>query len=120
MKAFVLIVVLVMGIVAVPRAADASDARRIVEIVNTEFGGVCQAELEGFFSKTLKLDWTARTNKLHVMIVLKNIADAKARLYGDGVRYLKIPNDAGGYNVFDWKTGEKSSVRERAPYYFRD
>jgi len=39
-------------------------------------------------------------------------------LAADGVRYFKFPNDAGGYNIIDWKTGEKRSVDEKAPYYF--
>jgi hypothetical protein len=46
------------------------------------------------------------------------IGQSKETLYSKGIRYLKFPNDSGGYNVIDWKTGEKSSVDERARYYF--
>jgi hypothetical protein len=46
------------------------------------------------------------------------VAGVKSRLYDAGVRYFKFPNDAGGYNIIDWKTGDKTSVSERAPYYF--
>jgi hypothetical protein len=53
------------------------------------------------------------------MKVLAEIGSVKSALYDDGVRYLKFPNDAGGYNVIDWKTGEKTSADERAPYFFR-
>lgn len=79
---------------------------------------MCQAELEGWFSKTLKLDWTSRTNKFSSIKVLAEIGTVKEQLYQAGVRYLKFPNDAGTYNVIDWETGEKSSTSERAPYYF--
>ena len=113
---------LIYGLLAlnlfVSTPANASNADKIVDLLNTEFGGVCSAELEGWFTKTLKIDWTSKTSILTSGIVLKNIADVKQLLYDDGVRYLKIPNDAGVYNIFDWETGEKSSVSERAPYYF--
>jgi hypothetical protein len=87
--------------------------------MNVMYGNVVNASVEGWFSKTLKIDWTARTTKLHAMKVLAEIGSVKSDLYDDGVRYLKFPNDAGGYNVIDWKTGEKTSEDERAPYSFR-
>jgi hypothetical protein len=79
---------------------------------------VCKAELSGWFSKTLKIDWTAQTNKLHAMKVFAEIGSVKDKLYEDGVRYFQFPNDAGTYNAIDWKTGVKSSVTEKAPYHF--
>jgi hypothetical protein len=97
----------------------AADAKTIVRVINLEYGNVCNANLEGWFSKTLKIDWTVRTTKLHVMRILAEIGTVKNDLYEDGVRYFKFPNDAGGYNVIDWKTGQKTSVDERAPYFFR-
>lgn len=45
------------------------------------------------------MDWTAETVKLH-------IGEAKEGRYAIGGRYLKFPNDAGGYNVIDWQTGK--------------
>ncbi len=101
-----------------PTRAHAGDASNIVTILKAEYGAVCDAKIEGWLSKTLKIDWTARTNKLHALKVLAEISSVKEKLYNDGVRYLKFPNDSGGYNVIDWKTGEKTSVSERAPYYF--
>jgi len=93
-------------------------ARLIVDLLNSQYGGICEAKLEGWISKTLRIDWTSRTMKLHVIRVLAEIGSVKELLYADGVRYLKFPNDAGGYNIIDWKTGEKTSVDERARYYF--
>jgi hypothetical protein len=46
------------------------------------------------------------------------IGKSKETLYSKGIRYLKFPNDSGGYNIIDWKTGDKSSVDERARYHF--
>jgi hypothetical protein len=93
-------------------------AEKVVDVLNTAYGNVCHAELEGFFSKTLKIDWTSNTVKLHVIKVLAEIGSVKESLYKDGVRYLEFPNDRGTYNVIDWKTGEKTSTSERAQYYF--
>lgn len=94
-------------------------ARKVVNVLNSEYGGVSKAELEGWGSNTLKIDWTSRTNKLNSIGVFAAVSTAKSALYNDGIRYFKFPNDAGGYNIIDWKTGEKTSVSERAPYYFR-
>lgn len=95
-----------------------STSRLIVDLLNSQYGGVCEATLEGWFSKTLKIDWTSRTTKLHALKILAEIGSVKERLYADGVRYFKFPNNAGGYNIIDWRTGEKTSVNERARYYF--
>lgn len=96
------------------------DADLIVSLINTMYGNVCHAEVGGFFSKTLKLDWTANTRKIHAIKILAEIGNVKAELYEDGVRYFQFPNDAGTYNVIDWKTGEKKSISERTLYYFSD
>jgi hypothetical protein len=95
-----------------------SDGAKIAEIFNSQFGRVCEAKVEGIFSNTLRLDWTAATTKLNVITVMAAIGQSKETLYSKGIRYLKFPNDAGGYNIIDWKTGEKSSVDERAQYHF--
>jgi hypothetical protein len=47
------------------------------------------------------------------------VGKAQDTIYAKGIRYLKFPNGAGGYNIIDWKTGDKSSIDEQAPYYFR-
>ena len=100
-------------------SGSGSVARRVVDAFNSELGGICKVELEGWGANTIKVDWTSRTTKLNSIQVFGAIATAKSTLYNDGVRYFKFPNDAGGYNIIDWKTGEKTSVGERAPYYFR-
>ena len=92
---------------------------RVVEVLNTEFGRVCKAELSGWFGRTLKIDWTAETKLLHVGAVFAAVASVKEGLAAAGVRYFQFPNDAGTYNVIDWATGKKSSIDERAPYYFK-
>jgi hypothetical protein len=96
-----------------------ADADAVVRLINNQYGGICSATLEGWFSKTLKIDWTSSTKVLHAMLVFAAVGNAKNALYVGGVRYFKFPNDAGGYNVIDWKTGEKTSVSESAPYYLR-
>jgi hypothetical protein len=94
------------------------DGTSVASVINTQFGRVCDAKIEGFFSNTLRLDWTAETKKLHMITVMAAIGKAKESIYAKGIRYLKYPNDVGGYNIIDWNTGEKSSIDERAPYYF--
>jgi hypothetical protein len=97
-----------------------SDGAKIADIINLQFGQVCEAKVEGAFSNTLRLDWTAATTKMNVIVVMAAIGKSKETLYSKGIRYLKFPNDAGGYNIIDWKSGEKSSVNEAARYYFRN
>lgn len=97
----------------------AADAKSIVRALNALYGAVSTASLEGWYSKTLKVDWTAQTNKFHAIKVIAEVSTVKVDLYNDGVRYFKFPNDTGGYNIIDWKTGEKTSVNEKAPYYFQ-
>ncbi len=103
-----------------PAGGPAKSADVIVALINQMYGNVCHAELNGFFSKTLKLDWTSNTNKFHAIKVISEIGSVKESLYLDGVRYFQFPNDAGTYNVIDWKTGEKESVSDTARYYFPD
>jgi hypothetical protein len=94
------------------------DNSKIADVINSQFGRICQAKIEGFFSDTLRLDWTAQTTKLNAITVLAAVGKSKETMYEKGIRYFKFPNDVGGYNIFDWRTGEKSSIAERAPYYF--
>ena len=88
-------------------------------LLNAEYGRVCSAELEGRFEKTLKIDWTSNTNRIHLTKIFYEIETVKEGLFKDGVRYFKFPNDGGTYNVIDWKTGDKWSTPEHAPYYFK-
>ena len=119
LHSYIRVVLLALCLITMaPADSKAGDAETIVMLLNSEFGNVCSAELEGWFSDTLRIDWTSQTTVLTSAVVLSNISDVKEMLYEDGVRYLKIPNDAGGYNVFDWKTGDRWSVDESAPYYF--
>jgi hypothetical protein len=99
-------------------ASGNSGGSKIADIINSQFGRVCEAKVEGVFSNTLRLDWTAATTKLHVITVMAAIGQTKETLYSKGIRYFKFSNDSGGYNIIDWKTGEKSSVDERARYHF--
>ena len=55
---------------------------------------------------------------MNAIVVLAAIGKTKPTMYDAGIRYLKFPNDGGGYNILDWKTGEKTSISDRAPYYF--
>ncbi|MBC8366710.1 hypothetical protein H8E52_04795 [bacterium] len=115
---FLLLTVCVIGfsVLATPAIADIKGD--FVALMNIEYGRVCEVKIEGWVTKTIKVDWTSETVLFHTMRVFAEIGDAKELLYADGVRYFKFPNDAGGYNIIDWKTGEKRSVDESAPYFF--
>ncbi|WFU62702.1 hypothetical protein [Bradyrhizobium brasilense] len=101
-----------------PHSLQRWDEEHVADMINEQFGRICRAKIEGWFSKTLRLDWTSETKTIHAITVLAAIGKSKDRIYEGGIRYLKFPNDAGGYNVIDWKTGDKSSIDESAPYYF--
>jgi hypothetical protein len=89
-------------------------------LMNKYYGNICKIEVHGIFSRTLKVDWTPNTNKLYALKVVAEIGDAKILLYEEGVRYFQFPNNLCRYNVIDWKTGEKESISDRAPYCFTD
>ncbi|MCW5206904.1 hypothetical protein VU08_08285 [Desulfobulbus sp. F5] len=89
-------------------------------VMNEKYGNVCKIETSGIFSRALKVDWTKNTNKLYILKVFAEIGEAKNRLYEEGVRYFQFPNNLCRYNVIDWKTGEKESISDRAPYCFTD
>ena len=89
-------------------------------LMNKYYGNICKIEVHGIFSRTLKVDWTPNTNKLHMFKVFAEIGDAKFLLYEEGVRYFQFPNNLCRYNVIDWKTGEKESISDWAPYCFTD
>ncbi len=93
-------------------------AKLTVNVLNSSYGNVCNAKIKGFFSKTLVINWTSRTNKLHAMKVMAEVGSVKDKLYQDGIRYFQFPNDSGTYNVIDWKTGERKSISDRTDYYF--
>jgi|SRR5580704_4833270 hypothetical protein len=114
------LVLILIGFAIFYFAGGNPEGKKIADIINTQFGRVCEAKVEGIFSSTLRLDWTTETTKLNVITVMAAIGKTKESLYSKGIRYLKFPNEAGGYNIIDWKTGEKTSVSERAPYYFRN
>ncbi len=101
-----------------PTVYDEIDPEIFASLLNQMYGNVCKAEINEIFRKTLKIDWTERTVKLHVIKVLGEIGSIKEQLYLGGVRYFQFPNDAGTYNIIDWKTGDKKSISDRAPYYF--
>jgi hypothetical protein len=107
-------------VVAAPMASFAGYRDTFVQLLEAYYGAVCTVKIEGWRNKTLRVDWTGATVKLHAIKVLAEIGEAKEELYEDGIRYLKFPNDSGGYNVIDWKTGEIKSIDERAPYYFTE
>jgi hypothetical protein len=95
-----------------------SSGRKMVEVLNIEYGRVAASSVEGWHSDTLRLEWTAQTKKLNAVQVMAAVGMVKGTLYNNGIRYFKFPNDTGGYNIIDWKTGEKKSSSERARYYF--
>jgi len=98
--------------------AQAGNAVNVVSILNKQYGRVCKAELTGWFTKTLVINWTANTKKIDAIKILAEIGTVKEILYDDSVRYLQFPNDMGTYNIIDWKTGEKKSISDKARYYF--
>jgi hypothetical protein len=95
-------------------------AEAFLLVMNEKYGNVCKIETSGIFSRTLKVDWTQNTNKLYMLKVFAEIGEAKNRLYEEGVRYFQFPNNLCRYNVIDWKTGEKESISDKAPYCFTD
>lgn len=107
---------------AQPRPAPAapSYASLFVSATNVSAGQYCHAEIRGFWGSTLRISWTPRTNKLMAMQVLALVGEHKEELYNDGIRYFQFPNNIGGYNEIDWKTGEKRSISDQAIYFFRD
>ncbi len=115
---FISIAVFVIGFSLVATPANADFKGDFTSLMNIEYGRVCEVKLEGWVTKTIRVDWTSETVLFHTMKVFSEIGDAKELLYADGVRYFKFPNDVGGYNIIDWKTGEKRSVSESAPYFF--
>ena len=117
---FVMVLWLGIGLLWSASDAQAGYKENFVELLALYYGKVCEAKIEGIFTKTLRIDWTSETVLLHTMKVFSEIGEAKEDLYIDGVRCFKFPNDAGGYNIIDWKTGEMKSVNERAPYFFAD
>jgi len=114
------LVLILIGFAIFYFASGNSGGLKMADIINSQFGRICEAKVEGMFSNTLRLDWTSETTKLNVITVMAAIGKSKETLYSKGIRYLKFPNDGGGYNVIDWKTGEKTSVNESARYYFRN
>ena len=114
--AFCLFAVLFISVVSTPVHASFKDD--FVDLMNAYYGNVCRVKIEGVFTKTIRVDWTSQTVMLHTIKIFAEIGDAKDKLYSDGVRYFKFPNDAGTYNVIDWKTGEKKLDHDRALYYF--
>ncbi|MCI5225563.1 MAG: hypothetical protein D3918_02625 [Candidatus Electrothrix sp. AX2] len=103
-----------------PQATSRGYAETVAAVLNRYYGEVCHAEVSGIFRRTLKIDWTRNTNKFASIKVFAEVGNVRAKLYEDGVRYFQFPNDACTYNVIDWKTGEKKSISERAPYCFRN
>jgi hypothetical protein len=118
MKRLCLLVAIVLAIQAISVPAYAGYKENFAELMNLYYGGICEVKMEGWLKNTLRIDWKSETIKFHVIKVISEVGDVKEDLYKDGVRYLKFPNDAGGYNIIDWKTGDIRSVNERAPYYF--
>jgi hypothetical protein len=110
--------VVAVALLANPVQAYAGYKEVFVELMNQHYGGICEVKQEGLFKNTMRVDWKSETVMLHVIKVMGEVGEAKEDLYKDGIRYFKFPNDMGGYNIIDWKTGEKKSVSERAPYYF--
>lgn len=119
-RAQIVVTICIVAQVLLAAKASAGFRDNFIGLLNIYYGEVCSAKIEGVFNKTLKIDWTENTTKLMAIKVIAEIGTAKEELYADGVRYFKFPNDSGGYNIIDWKTGKKRSVNDRAPYYFSE
>jgi hypothetical protein len=113
-----LTILVLIGLIFVYFSSGGTDKSKIAGIINSQFGAVCQAKVEGTFSDTLRVDWKGATTKINALAVMAAIGKSKEAFYSKGIRYFKYPNESGTYNVIDWKTGDKSSISERAPYYF--
>jgi hypothetical protein len=101
----------------VSNAAEFNYADYVAAILNSKVGDVCKVSVSGYLTKTLKIDWTSKTTTLESIMILGQIGKIKEKLYQNNVRYFQYPNDSGTYNVIDWKTGEKTSIHERTPFY---
>lgn len=99
----------------VPTTSFAGEAKDLVGRINSKFGRVAEAELDGWFTKTLVLNWKRETVNIQAGLIIRTMEGMRDRLINDGVRYFKYQNDQCGYNLIDWKTGKKTSVNERPP-----
>lgn len=108
--------VLITALVLKP--GDSRVAGDLVEEFNKS-GNHCHGEISGIFDLTLRLDWTSRTQPQHVKNILIKVMTDRKKLISDGVRYLEYPNNAGTYNVIDFKTGKRSATDEKALPWFK-
>lgn len=116
---FLLVILVIAGAFLMYGVSRSPFGQHVVDILNTDYGKVCRASLQGFFERTLRVDWTRDTVRLHCIMIFKKIDSVKEDLVLDGVRYFEFPNDGGTYNVIDWKTGRRWSNAEHAEYYFK-
>lgn len=82
--------------------ALAGYAEQVVRILNMQYGNVCTASVSGTSVKTMVVDWTPNTRRIHALKILSEIGSVKHRLYADGVRYFHYRNEAGSFNVVRW------------------
>jgi hypothetical protein len=100
------------------RPGDSGVANDLVADLNKS-GNHCHGEISGIFDLTLRIDWTSRTGENHVKTILAKIMAERKKLYEDGVRYLEYPNNAGTYNVIDFKTGARTAINQKALPWFK-
>lgn len=109
---------LVLLVALILRPGDSEVANNLVADLNKS-GDHCHGEISGIFDLTLRLDWTSRTREDHVKNIFAKVMAERKKLYEDGVRYLEYPNEAGTYNVIDFKTGAKTAINEKALPWFK-
>jgi hypothetical protein len=85
-------VLILIGFAIFYFAGGNPEGKKIADIINTQFGRVCEAKVEGIFSSTLRLDWTTETTKLNVITVMAAIGKTKESLYSK----LASGEDRGG------------------------
>ncbi len=100
------------------RPGDSDVANDLVADLNKS-GDHCHGEISGIFDLTLRIDWTSRTREDHVKNIIAKVTAERKRLYEDGVRYFEYPNNAGTYNVVDFKTGARTATNEKALPWFK-
>ena len=59
--------------------AHAGYKENFVKILNLYYGNVCEAKIEGFFTKTLRIDWTSETVLLHTIKVFGDVSSPISR-----------------------------------------
>jgi hypothetical protein len=64
-------------IVLMPSTSIAGEAKDLVGRINSNFGRVASAELEGWFTKTLVVNWKRETVKIQAGLITNKISSMR-------------------------------------------